>query len=424
MVCKLSQEEFIMKSNIIHNNYYDYSKTIYTTSNEKILITCPIHGDFIQKALNHLYNRQGCPQCAVVRRTKTKEKFILDSFALHGGKYDYSNILYIDSHTHIIIGCKKHGEFSQTPANHLQGSGCTFCAIENASTTNDEFVKYATIKHNKKFDYSDVIYKNSKIKITIKCLTCNSFFTQLPLQHLTSIAPCPVCSGRNKTTEQFIIEAKSIHGGKYDYSTVNYIKGKEKVKILCKTHNEYFSQTPESHLRGRGCPKCVGRFKTTKDFIKDANIVHNNYYDYSETVYRKAKDYIIVTCFKHGPFQVTADHHLHGQGCSTCNSNISNKEVKWLDELSVPVRNKILIINKKRYKVDGYNPNTNTVYEFYGDYFHGNPEVYKACDYNKKLKKLFGELYNQTIERECEIKNAGFNLITIWEKDWDEYNKK
>ena len=81
-------------------------------------------------------------------------------------------------------------------------------------------------------------------------------------------------------TEIFINKAKEKHNNKYDYSLINYINSLTPVKIICKTHG-IFEQTPVGHLRGRGCPSCSGKNKTTKQFIKEANIIHNNKYKYS-----------------------------------------------------------------------------------------------------------------------------------------------
>ena len=96
-------------------------------------------------------------------------------------------------------------------------------------------------------------------------------------------------------------------------------------------------------------------------------------------------------------------------------------ECKWLDTLNIPAdfRNKVIKIGNKRVKVDAINLDTNTIYEFYGDYWHGNPKVYNSNDINMSNKITFGELYSRTINRERTIKNAGYKLITIWEDDFD-----
>ena len=119
------------------------------------------------------------------------------------------------------------------------------------------------------------------------------------------------------TTEIFINKAHSVHMNTYDYSIVNYVGCKINVIILCPKHGE-FSQTPDKHLHGHGCPKCVGYNKSTEDFLTASKLIHNNKYDYSLVKYCGAKSNVIILCSKHGKFNQTPDSHLHGYGCPKC----------------------------------------------------------------------------------------------------------
>jgi G:T-mismatch repair DNA endonuclease (very short patch repair protein) len=84
---------------------------------------------------------------------------------------------------------------------------------------------------------------------------------------------------------------------------------------------------------------------------------------------------------------------------------------------------KEFILPNTRLKADGYCKETNTIYEFHGDYWHGNPHIYPNNKYNNTTKCTFGELYKNTLNKEQQIRNLGFNLITIWESDWIKLNK-
>lgn len=125
---------------------------------------------------------------------------------------------------------------------------------------------------------------------------------------------------RKLTTEGWIEKAKTKHGNIYNYSLVNY-KGKStKVTIICPIHGE-FEQTPDTHAnRGDGCPKCrLDKLTTTtEEFIKQANIVHNNKFSYKNTKYTLAGNKLTVTCPEHGDFEVRANQHLAGQDCNKC----------------------------------------------------------------------------------------------------------
>lgn len=194
----LSNEEFIEKARRVHGNKYDYSKVEYVHGRIKICIICPEHGEFWQRPNDHL-DGHGCQKCARVMRTNkrrlTTEQFITKAKEVHGDKYDYSKVEYINNHSKVCIICPKHGEFWQEPVNHLNGAKCHKCAHESA-----------------------------KLKL-------------------------------KKTNEQFIREASEIHNHKYDYSKTNYINNETKVCIICPEHGEFW-QIPSAHLRGQGCPTC------------------------------------------------------------------------------------------------------------------------------------------------------------------------
>lgn len=231
------------------------------------------------------------------------------------------------------------------------------------------------------------------------------------------------------TTSDFIGKAVATHGDKYDYSLACYVSSRQKVKIICQKHG-IFEQAPDTHLHSGGCPKCgreaCGRsiVSNTDRFIAKASLVHDGKYDYSKTVYVRNRDSIIVICPVHGEFLQLAMHHLAGKGCKICAMSASNKETKWLNQMGIPQenRNKPMKINNTIIKPDGFDPLTNTIYEFYGDYWHGNPKVYDPDDTNKHNGKKFGELYQQTLLREKMLTSVGFNLIAIWQNDFERHN--
>lgn len=126
------------------------------------------------------------------------------------------------------------------------------------------------------------------------------------------------------TTEQFIIKAKSVHYDRYDYSKVNYVNNRTKVSIICFKHGE-FKQTPDSHMRGSGCPYCAHNIaSSTSKFIDKAISVHRNKYLYDLTNYVKAHAKVIITCPEHGAFSITPANHLQGHGCPVCSGDKNN----------------------------------------------------------------------------------------------------
>ena len=135
MVKKYNSELFIQESTKIHNNKYDYSNIIWKNTGIKVKIICNEHGEFEQRPSNHLMGK-GCSYCSGVGRI-TKTIFLERAHKIHGDKYEYiiSNN-EVRNTKNIEIKCKVHGIFTQTPNNHLKGTGCPNCC-KNAKITNE-----------------------------------------------------------------------------------------------------------------------------------------------------------------------------------------------------------------------------------------------------------------------------------------------
>lgn len=247
---------FIHKANIVHSLRYDYSKSVYTKSDQKIEIICKEHGSFWQKANSHLSNR-GCPACGLIS-AKTKNSKSMEILSLfkrkHGDRFCYGEMDYKNVITKIKIKCKIHGVFMQTPKDHL---------------------------------------------IYIDC--------------------CPRCSKTGKlTTDVFKEIANKVHGGKYDYSKSIYTTSKEKVAISCPDHGLFY-QASANHLNGQGCPRCAGCAKSSNaEFIEKASIIHSNFYDYSEVDYKNNWTKVKIKCPDHGHFMQSPSDHLRPNGCKLC----------------------------------------------------------------------------------------------------------
>lgn len=184
---------------------FDYSKVdwdgVGTTDwwTKKITIICDVHGEFEQVPMSHKIGK-GCRRCSAINRPKrqknptqlSQEEVIARFINIHGDKYDYSKVVYVKTSEHIIIICPEHGEFLQRPAFHLKG------------------------------------------------------------------ASCPKCASKKKQKEKQISsiqDFRKVHGDRYDYSKVEYVRNDLPVIIICPIHGE-FEQLPQVHKRGSGCSKC------------------------------------------------------------------------------------------------------------------------------------------------------------------------
>lgn len=241
---KLTKELFIERARLVHGDKYDYSRVQYINDRTKVIIVCPIHGEFLQAPNKHLAKR-GCPECGKITRGIKKRSstsdFIEKAKKVHGDRYDYSKVDYKTAILPVEIICPKHGSFMQTPNVHLNGHGCTLCgrdanSLDKKSSTL-KFIEKAKKIHGDKYDYSKVDYRYASQKVTIKCNKCGHVFEQRPNGHLCSGYGCPRCAGHDPKAERqissFIGDELKIPHKRNDRKTLN---GKE-LDILVHDRN-------------------------------------------------------------------------------------------------------------------------------------------------------------------------------------------
>lgn len=341
---KKSLEQFIAEARVVHGDKYDYSKVVYTNSQTKVCIICPIHGEFWQRPGNHVLG-QGCPACAGTKK-RTREEFIQQARALHGDKYNYDKVVYVNDATKVTLVCPKHGDFLITPDSHIHSKqGCKKCAHERigelSRLSQEEFIKKATVIHSGKYLYDKVHYTESHSKVVITC-PIHGDFKQLAYQHLNGHG-CPKC-GREAANEkervsleEFLERAKVCHSIQYDYSHVVLTGMHDPIYIVCPEHGGFW-QEPVSHLQGCDCPQCAHKVisqkktKSQEQFIADAIKIHGDKYDYSETVYVNALKKVAIRCKRHDRiFWQKPNAHLNGNGCPLCSqSHLENDVMKLL----------------------------------------------------------------------------------------------
>jgi hypothetical protein len=284
------------------------------------------------------------------RKRKSTEDFINEARLKHGDLFDYSKVVYFNNKTKVLIGCRNHGFFEQRPSSHLFGYGCHECLKNNRNP-----------------------YKGKE----------------------------------SEFEKKFKQRSSKIHNGKYDYSLVNYERHDKKIKIICPDHGIFHQVSYEHYVRGSGCPKCVGKFKTNFEFIESCNIIHNNKYKYDLCDYKNSDSIIKIVCPNHGTFSQIAKYHISGSGCIGCKESKGEKIVRQFLLL-----NKIEFIPQKRfddcyykYKLpfDFYLPDYNICIEYNGI------QHYESF-------KFFGgiEAFNERIKRdEIKIKYCISNNIKL-----------
>lgn len=275
--------------------------------------------------------------------------FIEKAKQVHGEKYDYSKVIYTNNRNKIQIICPTHGEFNQRPCNHLLGRGCHKCKNE-------------------------VIAKS-----------------------------------KTKTKIDFLTEVKKIHGDKYDYSKTEYVNTKNKVTIICLKHGE-FKQLPDNHLKGKGCPMCNGKNKTTDLIIQDFITIHGDKYDYQKVIYSGIKNKVVINCPIHGLFKQSPEEHLKGCGCPICKESKGEKQIR-----KILIDKQINYIPQHKFKncknilelpFDFYLPEHNICIEFQGI------QHFKPVSFFGGINKFKKTIANDEVKRQYCINN-NIKLITI-----------
>jgi hypothetical protein len=231
------------------------------------------------------------------------------------------------------------------------------------------------------------------------------------------------------TQQEFVGRSKIKHHNKYDYTKTIYEGALHKVIIICPVHGE-FTQQAGNHVSGKGCRQCAdmntrGGLSNTIDFIVKAKKCHNDYYSYEHTTYVRNNKLVIITCPVHGNFTQKPCTHLEGRGCRPCRMasrrlsktvRVSKNEIAWLDMLGITDRQ--INIPGTKYTVDGINQSARIIYEFLGDYWHGNPTKFDQSSMNTQKQQTFGELYKQTTTRRQCLQKLGYTVVEMWEADW------
>lgn len=357
-------------------------------------------------------------------KTKT---FVDKSIKIHGDKYLYDKVDYINNHTKVTITCKTHGDFIQSPSKHLCKQGCPSCS-KVKKITQEEFVKRAKRIHNDFYNYDLAVFKNVESKVKIIC-PIHGEFEQRADHHLEG-RKCKKCSCKSPANkkrfenacELFVKRASEKWNGKYDYSKVIYENARKKVKIICPNHGE-FLQSPDTHLKHE-CIKCSTentanrqRHNTMK-FIENAKKIHGDNYDYSKVNYRDSRTKVEIICKKHGSFFQTPYNHLQNKGCMFCKNKSKGEESikKFLKENFIAFKRQKTFCNcvnpktNKKLRFDFYLMEKNICIEYDGQQHFNSIDHWggeKTLKENKRKDKIKNEY----------CKNHNIRLIRISYKE-------
>ena len=274
--------------------------------------------------------------------------------------------------------------------------------------TTEQFIEKAKTIHGNKYDYFLTDYKGAFKKVKIICPE-HGIFEQIANLHIhkTKKQICPTSTKiiknkkMSKTTEEFIKEAKAIHGGKYDYSLVDYKNSYTKVKIICPEHGIFKIQPRAFIFNKQSCSKCTNYIrKTTEEFIKEAEAIHGNKYNYSLVKYKGAKTKIEIICSKHGIFKQLPTVHINAKsGCPICNESKGEKAIaRYLDNKNIQYIKEYKFNNCRNIKplpFDFYLHERNILIEYDGKQHYenvkhfGGKEAFKQRKINDAIKTKY-----------------------------------
>jgi hypothetical protein len=326
----------------------------------------------------------------------TRLEFLEKARERHGYKYSYPNlgdkILMGDIIDIIYDGVL----YKQKVNKHIMGR----CPEKGTpKKTTEEFIKECKQIWGDKYDYSITEYRGA-LK-PIKVIYQGVIFEQIASSHLRYSPEL------NMNREWFIKRAKDKWLNKYDYSLVDYVNSNTKVKIIYKKTNEVFEQTPHNHLISSPEKIKFSTKKTTEEFIRESNIIHDSKYNYGETQYEKNNKKVIIICPLHGKFEITPISHLGGEGCQYCEEWNAKKIIsKFLNKRKFLYHREYKFHDFKNLSFDFYIPSLRTVIEF-NDIQHFQPvEHFGGIDAFEKIK-----INDRIKEDYCE--ENYINLISI-----------
>lgn len=361
-------------------------------------------------------------------KLKTQEEFIKELKNVFGNKYDYSKVNYINNKNKITLICPIHGEFSALPSNLLKGYGCSLCGRRNYSDEKS-FIAFCKEKYGEKYSYEKVNYVNSSTKVIIHC-NVHDFDFEITPNNFTRGKQCPKCSKRYRyKTDDFIEEAKKIHGEKYDYSKVVYKNMKTPIVLGCPIHGD-FTITPVSHIHKQaGCILCgyeemkkKQRF-TTEEIIEQFRKAHGNEkYDYSKVKYVNAFTPVLIHCNKHNyDFFQIPDAHKRGVGCPKCNERVLEKRVEEMLNGNFEYRYNYKDKRLNGLSFDFFIPCKNIAIECQGE------QHYFPVDFSGKGKEWAEKMFKNGIGRDENkrrlCKENNIELIYFLDSKLEKYEK-
>jgi hypothetical protein len=340
-------------------------------------------------------------------------KFLHSASQIHGDDYVYDLVDYVNSHTKVTIICHHHGEFTMTPANHIHSKqGCPSCRYSKQSATNlarygghprqtQEVKTKQEATNLERYGYTNP-FGSPLIRERIKSTNLEKYGTEHPW-HCDKI--------RATNLEKY--------GSESSFGSA-LIQGRIRATNLKKygVDNPRKSELVKETIKASQLKKYGTEYYNQQHMIDVLPLLHNSEWLFAQYITQsktaiQISDELGIRDGTVGKYLKKAEIEIR------TNFYVSYKQLQWLDSLEIPHLLQEWSIPETKYSADGYDPLTNTIYEFHGDYWHGNPDVFAPDIMNDVVGKTMGDLYNNTKAREEEILALGYNLVVMWETNFN-----
>ena len=415
-----NKQDYIDKFIKIYGDSYSFDKLNYIDLKSPGVITCKKHGDFELSQIRYAFDHTPCPLCDEENfRIKRNETYLERLNEKYGNQYEWLTTDFGDYYAdYVEFICKKHGNVKQTLSVLLNtededGYACQKCKKERSNirqsyTLEEAINKAKTIENCKYYDFKYVTeWLGVKHKYKFVCTKHGCEFEQTFDSLLNNQANgCKDCiverlkAQDNLGVEDFIKQARKVHGERFDYSKVEYVNYKTPVCIICDKHGEFW-QTPGNHLNGCGCQKC----RNSRLETKVRTILENNNIEY---IQEKSLRDLTGKMFGDTPQRIDFFIPKHNI-CIECQGLQHFKPVKFNnkmpDELCIDNYNKCVPLDKFKYE--------SLTEEKYNIVYFTKPEYILKDEtgwYNDKIVFFdVEELLNYILQNDSVIKREWYN---------------
>ena len=275
-----SHEQYIAEIREIHGDKFILDEVVYRDVKEKIQPICPKHGPWWITPDN-FRRGHGCPGCRNESLSETRKPLTTEVFKervrkKYGNKYLLKKVDYQGPRVKILVGCKKHGDFSVFPQALLLGEGCAECGDYTVKTklTQKEFLARIPKTIKERYDLSKALYKGQDIPVEVTCEEHGTWITS-PTR-LWHNRECPRCSydkvskDRALPRKEFLRRCHSVYGKDYSYKDTIYKSTADDISVWCKKHKREFTCNAGLHFRGLApCPQCSARNSGPQRKVQD-----------------------------------------------------------------------------------------------------------------------------------------------------------